>query len=170
MTGTYVVAPPANPDVDKVDSMPTDLLGREYETFPAPEPLQQHGPARVIAMCNQKGGVGKTTSSINIAGALAQYGRRVLIVDFDPQGAATVGLGVNANTVENTIYTALFDISVDPHDVVQHTAFENIDVIPANIDLSAAEVQLVTEVGREQILNSVLRKLKSEYDLIIVDC
>ena len=169
MTGTYVVAPPANPDVDKVDSMPTDLLGREYETFPAPEPLQQHGPARVIAMCNQKGGVGKTTSSINIAGALAQYGRRVLIVDFDPQGAATVGLGVNANTVENTIYTALFDISVDPHDVVQHTAFENIDVIPANIDLSAAEVQLVTEVGREQILNSVLRKLKSEYDLIIVD-
>lgn len=149
--------------------MPTDLLGREYETFPAPEPLQQHGPARVIAMCNQKGGVGKTTSSINIAGALAQYGRRVLIVDFDPQGAATVGLGVNANTVENTIYTALFDISVDPHDVVQHTAFENIDVIPANIDLSAAEVQLVTEVGRAD-LNSVLRKLKSEYDLIIVDC
>ena len=169
MTGTYVVAPPANPDVDKVDSMPTDLLGREYETFPAPEPLQQHGPARVIAMCNQKGGVGKTTSSINIAGALAQYGRRVLIVDFDPQGAATVGLGVNANTVENTIYTALFDISVDPHDVVQHTAFENIDVIPANIDLSAAEVQLVTEVGREQILNSVLRKLKSEYALAAAD-
>ena len=71
--------------------MPTDLLGREYETFPVPEPLRQHGPARAIAMCNQKGGVGKTTSSINIAGALAQYGRRVLIVDFDPQGAATVG-------------------------------------------------------------------------------
>ena len=72
--------------------MPTDLLGRDYETFPAPEPLQTHGPARIIAMCNQKGGVGKTTSSINIAGALSQYGRRVLIVDFDPQGAATVGL------------------------------------------------------------------------------
>ena len=109
--------------------MPTDLLGRDYETFAAPEPLQQHGPARVIAMCNQKGGVGKTTSSINIAGALSQYGRRVLIVDFDPQGAAT-----------------------------------------ANIDLSAAEVQLVTEVGREQVLAGVLRQVKDEYDVIIVDC
>lgn len=151
-------------------SMPTDLLGRDYETFPAPEPLGHHGPARVIAMCNQKGGVGKTTSSINIAGALSQYGRRCLIVDFDPQGAATVGLGINANTVENTIYTALFDPDVDPHDVVQHTNFENLDVIPANIDLSAAEVQLVTEVGREQVLASVLRPLKDEYDVIIIDC
>lgn len=150
--------------------MPTDLLGRDYETFPAPEPLEHHGPARVIAMCNQKGGVGKTTSSINIAGALSQYGRRCLIVDFDPQGAATVGLGINANTVENTIYTALFDSDVDPHDVVQHTNFENLDVIPANIDLSAAEVQLVTEVGREQVLASVLRPLKDEYDVIIIDC
>lgn len=150
--------------------MPTDLLGRDYEIFPAPEPLEHHGPARVIAMCNQKGGVGKTTSSINIAGALSQYGRRCLIVDFDPQGAATVGLGINANTVENTIYTALFDPDVDPHDVVQHTNFENLDVIPANIDLSAAEVQLVTEVGREQVLASVLRPLKDEYDVIIIDC
>ena len=151
-------------------SLPTDLLGRDYETFPAPEPLEHHGPARVIAMCNQKGGVGKTTSSINIAGALSQYGRRCLIVDFDPQGAATVGLGINANTVENTIYTALFDPDVDPHDVVQHTNFDNLDVIPANIDLSAAEVQLVTEVGREQVLASVLRPLKDEYDVIIIDC
>ena len=150
--------------------MPTDMLGREYETFPAPGPLQQHGPARVIAMCNQKGGVGKTTSSINIAGALSQYGRRCLIVDFDPQGAATVGLGINANAVENTVYTALFDPSIDPHEIVQHTDFENLDIMPANIDLSAAEVQLVTEVGREQILASVLRKLRNEYDVIIVDC
>ena len=101
--------------------MPTDLLGRDYETFPAPEPLQTHGPARIIAMCNQKGGVGKTTSSINIAGALSQYGRRCLIVDFDPQGAATVGLGINANAVENTVYTALFDPSIDPQAALQTT-------------------------------------------------
>ena len=118
--------------------MPTDLLGRDYETFPAPEPLQTHGPARIIAMCNQKGGVGKTTSSINIAGALSQYGRRVLIVDFDPQGAATVGLGINANTVEDTVYTALFNPRMDVHDVIRHTDFENLDIMPANIDLSAA--------------------------------
>lgn len=161
---------PAHTGDDKVNGMPTDLLGREYETFPAPKPLSQHGPARIIAICNQKGGVGKTTSSINIAGALSQYGRRCLIVDFDPQGAATVGLGINANAVENTVYTALFDPSIDPHEIVQHTDFENLDIMPANIDLSAAEVQLVTEVGREQILASVLRKLRNEYDVIIVDC
>ncbi|WP_205832052.1 ParA family protein [Bifidobacterium moraviense] len=150
--------------------MPTDLLGRDYETFPAPDTLSQHGPARVIAMCNQKGGVGKTTSSINIAGALSQYGRRVLIVDFDPQGAATVGLGINANSVENTIYTALFNPRMDVHDVVQHTRFPDLDIIPANIDLSAAEIQLVTEVGREQVLAGTLRPLKDEYDVIIIDC
>lgn len=150
--------------------MPTDLLGRDYETFPAPEPLQTHGPARVIAMCNQKGGVGKTTSSINIAGALSQYGRRVLIVDFDPQGAATVGLGINANAVEDTVYTALFNPRMDVHTVIQHTDFENLDIMPSNIDLSAAEVQLVTEVGREQVLAGVLRQVKDEYDVIIIDC
>ena len=150
--------------------MPTDLLGRDYETFPAPEPLQTHGPARIIAMCNQKGGVGKTTSSINIAGALSQYGRRVLIVDFDPQGAATVGLGINANTVEDTVYTALYNPRMEVHDVIRHTDFENLDIMPANIDLSAAEVQLVTEVGREQVLAGVLRQVKDEYDVIIVEC
>ena len=150
--------------------MPTDLLGRDYETFPAPEPLQTHGPARVIAMCNQKGGVGKTTSSINIAGALSQYGRRVLIVDFDPQGASTVGLGINANAVEDTVYTALFNPRLAVHSVIQHTDFENLDIMPANIDLSAAEVQLVTEVGREQVLAGVLRQVKDEYDVIIIDC
>ena len=150
--------------------MPTDLLGRDYETFPAPEPLQTHGPARVIAMCNQKGGVGKTTSSINIAGALSQYGHRVLIVDFDPQGAATVGLGINANAVEDTVYTALFNPRMDVHAVIQHTDFENLDIMPSNIDLSAAEVQLVTEVGREQVLAGVLRQVKDEYDVIIIDC
>ena len=125
---------------------------------------------KVIAVANQKGGVGKTTSSINIGGALSQYGRRVLIVDFDPQGAATVGLGINANAVEDAVYTALFNPRMDVHSVIHHTDFENLDIMPANIDLSAAEVQLVTEVGREQVLAGVLRQVKDEYDVIIIDC
>ena len=150
--------------------MPTDLLGRDYETFPAPEPLQTHGPARVIAMCNQKGGVGKTTSSINIGGALSQYGRRVLIVDFDPQGAATVGLGINANAVEDTVYTALFNPRMDVHSVIHHTDFENLDIMPANIDLSAAEIQLVNEVGREQTLARALHPVLDRYDYVLIDC
>ena len=102
--------------------------------------------------------------------SLSQYGRRVLIVDFDPQGAATVGLGINANAVEDTVYTALFNPRMDVHAVIQHTDFDNLDIMPANIDLSAAEVQLVTEVGREQVLAGVLRQVKDEYDVIIVDC
>lgn len=150
--------------------MPVDLLGREYAAYSAPEPLKEHGPAVIIAMCNQKGGVGKTTSSINIGGALSQYGRRVLIVDFDPQGAATVGLGINGNKTQNTIYTALFKPDLDIHDTIVHTRFPNLDIIPANIDLSAAEVQLVTEMGRERILASVLKPLVPEYDAIIIDC
>ncbi|MBQ1282740.1 MAG: ParA family protein [Bifidobacteriaceae bacterium] len=150
--------------------MSVDLLGREYDTFPAPEPLQKHGSAKIVAMCNQKGGVGKTTTSINVAGALSQYGRKVLIVDFDPQGAATVGLGINANATDTTIYTAMFNPEMDVHEAVVHTRFPNLDIIPANIDLSAAEVQLVTEVGREQVLAATLRPLREEYDLIIIDC
>lgn len=150
--------------------MSVDLLGREYDTFPAPEPLQKHGSAKIVAMCNQKGGVGKTTTSINVAGALSQYGRKVLIVDFDPQGAATVGLGINANATDMTIYTAMFNPEMDVHEAVVHTRFPNLDIIPANIDLSAAEVQLVTEVGREQVLAATLRPLREEYDLIIIDC
>ena len=156
--------------VGRLDGMSRDLPNGGSAPSHAPEPLKQHGPARVIAICNQKGGVGKTTSTINIAGALSEYGRKVLVVDFDPQGAATVGLGLNANALENTIYTALFDSSLDVHDIVQHTKYENLDVFPANIDLSAAEVQLVTEVGREQVLAGVLRPLVPEYDAIIIDC
>lgn len=151
--------------------MPQDLLNREYEEFPAPQALAEHGPASIIAMCNQKGGVGKTTSSINIAGALSQYGRRVLLIDFDPQGAATVGLGINGNDDSiKTIYDAMFDMNLDVHECVQHTKFDNLDIIPANIDLSAAEVQLVAEMSRESILSTVIQPLANEYDAIIIDC
>jgi len=118
--------------------------GRPYHGFPTPPALASHGPARIISLCNQKGGVGKTTTTINLAASLAQYGRRVLAVDFDPQR--------------------------DPHEVIVQTSTPGLDVLPANIDLSAAEVHLVNEVARETILSRVLRKVSGEYDVILVDC
>ena len=137
--------------------------------FAEPEALSSHGPARIIAMCNQKGGVGKTTTSINLASALAGYGRKVLLVDFDPQGALSAGLGVIAHDIK-TIYELMVEKGLDIHDVIQKTKVENLDLIPANIDLSAAEVQLVSEVAREQILARVLKPVLDDYDLVIVDC
>lgn len=137
--------------------------------FPTPKPLANHGPARIIAMCNQKGGVGKTTTSINMSAALAEYGRKVLLVDFDPQGALSAGLGANAHET-TTIYDLMLDRNLDPHSAIQQTSVKNLDVIPANIELSAAEMKLVNEIAREQILAKILKQVADDYDLIIIDC
>lgn len=137
--------------------------------FEIPAPLSSHGPARIIAMCNQKGGVGKTTTAINLASALAGYGRKVLLVDFDPQGALSAGLGVAAHDIK-TIYDLMVEKDLKVQDVIVSSSVKNLDVIPANIDLSAAEVQLVNEVAREQILARILRPVVDNYDVVIIDC
>ncbi|SIT77210.1 ParA family protein [Microbacterium sp. RU33B] len=153
----------------KDEQGPIGPTGRPYHGFPTPPKLDGHGPARIIALCNQKGGVGKTTTTINLAASLANYGRRVLAVDFDPQGALSAGLGIPTHDTP-TIYDLLLDTKRDPHDAIVPSATPNLDVIPANIDLSAAEVHLVNEVARETILSRVLRKVSGEYDVILVDC
>ncbi len=121
-------------------------------------------------MCNQKGGVGKTTSTINLGAALAELGRRVLLVDFDPQGALSVGLGVNPHELDLTTYSMLVDRSVVADDVLLKTNISGLDLLPSNIDLSAAEVQLVNEVAREHTLARVLAPVLADYDIVLIDC
>jgi len=146
------------------------LTGRPPRAIPEPEPRTSHGPAKVVAMCNQKGGVGKTTSTINLGAALAEYGRRVLLVDMDPQGALSAGLGVPHYELDKTIHNVLVEPRLSIDDVLLPTRVKHMDLVPSNIDLSAAEIQLVNEVGREQTLGRALHPLLDRYDYVLIDC
>ena len=146
------------------------LTGRPIRELPEPAPLEKHGPATIISMCNQKGGVGKTTSTINMGACLAEYGRKVLLVDLDPQGALSAGLGLTHDDIEDTIYDVMLDSHTSIHSAIQHTGVSGLDLVPANIDLSAAEIQMFNEVGREHTLARALRPVRRDYDFIIIDC
>ena len=154
----------------RVAKLVTGPTGRPLPVFPQPKPLTRHGPARVVAVCNQKGGVGKTTTTINLGAALAEFGRRVLLVDFDPQGALSVGLGIQPHELDATVYNLLMERGVRAEDVVIKTSVADMHLLPSNIVLSGAEVQLVHEVGREFVLGGVLEPLLPDYDVVLIDC
>jgi chromosome partitioning protein len=127
--------------------------------------------ARIIAIANQKGGVGKTTTAINLAGSLAEQGHSVLCVDMDPQANLTVGLGLNPRTIERSMADALIDPEVRARDIIIPTQTAGIDVAPSDIDLSATENQLFTAIGREQALREALNEWAFDhYDFILIDC
>src|SRR5918996_252924 len=151
-------------------SVPASKVQRPPEPAPglAPEP----GPreARIIALASQKGGVGKTTTSISLGAGLSELGQRVLLVDFDPQGGCAIGLGVEPGSLDLSIYDALLDRSCPVEEVVLKTAVPGLDLLPSNIDLAAAELTLVQEVAREQTLLRVLAPLRVKYDFILIDC
>jgi chromosome partitioning protein len=150
------------------------LVQEPAAAAPTRAPWEERGSYRalgqIVAVVNQKGGVGKTTSTINLGAALAEQGSRVLLVDFDPQGALSVGLGLNPNEIEVSVYDLLLDRTVGLSDVVAASRVPGLDLVPSNIDLSAAEVVLVTEVAREQLLKRCLEPAQQIYDYILIDC
>ena len=124
---------------------------------------------RIIAIANQKGGVGKTTTAINLSASLAALGKKVLAIDMDPQGNMTSGLSVDKNNVENSIYDLLIG-EATIEECIQHEVYENLDVLPSNIDLSAAEIELIGVDNKEFIVKNEVKKIEDNYDFVIIDC
>ncbi|AZT91577.1 ParA family protein [Caldicellulosiruptor changbaiensis] len=125
--------------------------------------------ARVVAVVNQKGGVGKTTTCVNLSAAISKKGKKVLAVDCDPQGNLTSGFGIDKKSLEKTIYDVLIG-SADIKEVIIKDKFENLDILPSNVNLAGSEIELVSVIAREYRLKSAIESVKSEYDYIFIDC
>jgi chromosome partitioning protein len=123
-----------------------------------------------IAIFNQKGGVGKTTTNINLAACLAMKGKKILIMDIDPQGNTTSGMGITKKHLGSTMYEILIEEDVDPRSAILETSIENLKILPASVKLAGAEIELVQLEGREKRLKKSLDKIKDEYDYIFIDC
>lgn len=169
-------AAPASPEMAVSDHhegrasvIRTPDLGGDGNESPEPGPIKLRPLPRVIALANQKGGVGKTTTTVNLAAALAEQDRRVLVIDLDPQGNATTGLGINSRTLDRSIYDVLLN-EVALEDCIVPTSVLNLFLAPANLDLAGAEVELVSTMSRETRLKSALTDVRDDYDYILIDC
>ena len=151
------------PPIDAGDDMTREILTRANED-PGPMELP-----RILAIANQKGGVGKTTTAVNLGSALAEVGFRVLVVDLDPQGNATTGLGINPRDLEHSVYDVILnDAAIE--DCIEPTTLKNLFVAPATIDLAGAEIELVPVMSRELKLRKALHAIRDDYDLVLIDC
>lgn len=148
----------------------SSVLGKQGPRILDPHPLTEHGGATIISVVNQKGGVGKTTTTINLGAALAELGRRVLLVDFDPQHSLSVGLGVSTRNLEGSIYNLMLDESTKIEDFLLKTNVPGMDMIPSHENLAAAEGALVSIIAREKVLKRVLDSVVDYYDVILIDC
>ena len=125
---------------------------------------------KAIAIFNQKGGVGKTTTNINLGACLALLGKKVLILDIDPQGNTTSGIGIKKKSLDYTVYDLLIEDDFDTKKAILHTNIKGLDIIPASVDLAGAEIELVQIEGREQRLRKAIDKVRQKYDYIFIDC
>jgi chromosome partitioning protein len=166
--GTATAGFTATPDAP-IAAGPAGAVGRPNAAEERPDVRPPRPLPRILAIANQKGGVGKTTTAVNLGAALAEMGYRVLVVDLDPQGNATTGLGINARNLEASVYDVIMhDVPIE--DCVEPTSLRNLFVVPATIDLAGAEIELVPVFSRELRLRRALEKIGEEFDFTLIDC